>query len=109
MSAPLPVPSPVAGRSALRAWLRGRNLLEPMAALHAELGDVFQLPLLTFRPVVVAGPEAARFVLVDSREAFRWRNETDPVTRLLRHGLLVEDGEAHAALRTLMTPAFHRA
>jgi cytochrome P450 len=109
MNLPLPVPNPAAGRSALRAWLRGHNLLEPLSALHAGLGDVFQLPLLTFRPVVVAGPEAARSVLVDSRQAFRWRNETDPVTRLLRHGLLVEDGEAHTALRTLMTPAFHRA
>jgi cytochrome P450 len=109
MSVPPPVPTPAAGRSALRAWLRGRSLLEPLVALQAELGDVFQLPLLMFRPVVVAGPEAARFVLVDARDSLRWRNETDPVTRLLRHGSLVEDGEAHARLRTLMTPAFHRA
>jgi cytochrome P450 len=103
-----PVPGSTAGLGALRALLQGRGLLAPLAALHAELGDVFQLPFPTFNPVVLAGPDAARFVLVDSRADFRWRIETDPVTRLLRHGLLVEDDDAHDRLRALMTPAFHR-
>ncbi len=109
MLSPPPVPGSTAGLGALRALLKGRGLLAPLAALHAELGDVFQLPFPTFNPVVLAGPDAARFVLVDSRADFNWRIESDPVTRLLRHGLLVEDNEAHDRLRGLMTPAFHRA
>jgi cytochrome P450 len=108
MLATPPVPGSTAGLGALRALLQGRGLLAPLAALHAELGDVFQLPFPTFNPVVLAGPDAARFVLVDSRADFHWRIETDPVTRLLRHGLLVEDDDAHDRLRALMTPAFHR-
>ena len=104
-----PVPGSAAGLGALRVLLHSRSLLAPLAKLHAELGDVFQLPFPAFNPVVLVGPEAARFVLVDARADFRWRIETDPVTRLLRHGLLVEDGEAHDRLRALMTPAFHRA
>jgi cytochrome P450 len=102
------MPGPAAGRTALQALLHSHNLLAPLAALHAELGDVFQLPFGTFNPVVLAGPEAARWVLVDGRDDLRWRNETDPVTRLLQHGLLVEDGESHDRLRRLMAPAVHR-
>lgn len=108
MSARPPAPGLAPGLNALRALLQSRNLLAPLTALHAGLGDVFQLPFPNFNPVVLAGPEAARFVLVDSRDDFRWRIETDPVTRVLRHGLLVKDGETHDRLRALMTPALHR-
>ena len=108
MLTPPPVPDSTAGFAALRALLRGQGLLAPLAALHADLGDVFQLPFPIFNPVVLAGPEAARFVLVDSRDDFRWRIETDPVARVLHHGLLVEDGQAHDQLRALMAPALHR-
>lgn len=108
MSTPPPRPGFASGLHALHALMRGRNLLAPLAALHADLGDVYQLPFPNFNPVVLAGPESARFVLVESRDDFRWRVETDPVTRALRHGLLVEDGAAHDQLRALMTPALHR-
>jgi cytochrome P450 len=108
MLTPPPIPDSAAGLGALRALLQGHSLLAPLAALHADLGDVFQLPFPNFNPVVLVGPEAARFVLVDSRDDFRWRIETDPVARLLRHGLLMEDGDSHDRLRALMTPALHR-
>jgi cytochrome P450 len=108
MSTPPPRPGPASGLRALRALAQERNLLAPLAALRANLGDVYQLPFPNFNPVVLAGPEAARFVLVESRDDFRWRIETDPVARVLRRGLLVEDGEAHDKLRALMTPALHR-
>jgi cytochrome P450 len=72
------------------------------------LGDVFQLPFRTFNPIVLAGPAAARFVMIESHKDLRWRIPTDPVARLLRHGILMEDGEAHDHLRALMTPALHR-
>jgi cytochrome P450 len=57
---------------------------------------------------MLVGPEANRLLLVDERESFLWRAERDPVTRLLRHGVLVEDGEAHDGLRHELNPALHR-
>lgn len=92
----------------LSAMLRARSLLPGLAQLHHELGDVYQIPMPGFRPVVLVGPEAARFVYVTDRDQLRWRAEGDPVTRLLRHGLLVEDGETHAALRRQMNPSLHK-
>ena len=103
-----PTPGPVTALRALGALLRGRDLLPPLTAFHADLGDIFRLPLPNFSPVVLAGPAAARLVLVDAEHNFRARIDSDPVAHLLRHGVLVEDGAAHAALRELMAPALHR-
>jgi cytochrome P450 len=83
-------------------------LLAPLAALHSDLGDAFQLPFPGFNPIVLAGPKAARFVYVNSRDDLRWRMEGDPVVRLLRHGMLIEDGAAHDKLRGIVSPALHR-
>src|SRR5688572_2861199 len=94
-----PAPNPAQGRLAFQALREGRDLLPALEALHGELGDVFRLPVPGFNAIVLAGPEAARFLLVDRRDDFRWRFPRDPVARLLRHSLLVEDGHAHAALR----------
>ena len=97
------------GRASLlaaRAFARG-GPLEALEALHDALGDIFQLPLPGFRSVVLAGPVANRFVLTEARERLLWRAERDPVTRLLRQGVLVTDGARHDALRAAMTPALH--
>jgi cytochrome P450 len=85
-----------------------RHPLAAMQVFHDELGDVFRVNLPGFTPLVMVGPEAARFVLIEGRKGFRWRNEADPVTRMLRHGVLVEDGPEHDRLRRIMTPALHR-
>ncbi len=45
---------------------------------------------------------------MDGRRDLHWRNDADPVTGLLRHGLLVEDGEGHDQLRKQIMPALHR-
>jgi cytochrome P450 len=108
MSVPIPTPSAQTGLRALKAMLRERHALAALQVFHDELGDVFRAQLPGFRPVVMVGPEAARFVLLDARHQLRWRNEADPVTRLLRHGVLVEDGAEHDRLRRIMTPALHR-
>lgn len=76
--------------------------------MHAELGNTFQIPLPGFRPVVLVGPEWARFVYVSGSEKFRWRVARDPVVRLLRQGLLVQDGDAHDASRRQIDPSLHR-
>jgi cytochrome P450 len=98
----------MAGQMALREMWRDRSPLAALRVFHAELGDCFRINAPGFTPVMLAGPDAARFVLVTSRSDLRWRNETDPVTRLLRHGVLVQDGDMHDQLRQIMTPALHK-
>jgi cytochrome P450 len=93
---------------ALQAWLQQGHILAALETLHRELGDVFRIPLPGFSPVVLVGPAANRFVFLAGPERLLWRAEQDPVTRLLRHGLLVEDGPPHHQLRSLLAPALHR-
>ena len=64
---------------------------------------MFQIPLPAFHPFVVGGAEANRRVLVTERDKVRWRNP-DPVTEVLRRGVLVTDGEEHDRYRRLMEP-----
>lgn len=104
----IPTPNQQAGMKALSALLQERHPLAAMQVFHAEMGDVFRINLPGFKPVVMVGPQAAHFVLVEGRHELRWRNENDPVVRLLRHGVLVEDGEQHDRLRRLMNPSLHR-
>jgi len=97
------------GLQALQTLVKHRNILNVLEVMHHQLGDVFRVWLPGFRPVFMAGPEATRFVLITARDKLLWRPpEGDPVTDLLRHGLLVEDGQAHDRLRRLMTPSLHR-
>lgn len=71
-----------------------------------HVGRFFQIPIPGFRPYVVFGPEANRKVLVTERDKVLWRN-TDPVTDLLRHGVLIVDGAEHDRYRKLMEPPLH--
>jgi cytochrome P450 len=103
-----PYPTPDAGRAALKALLAERSLLPALQALYLEMGPVFRLSAPGFKPIVLAGPEAAHFVLVESRDNFNWRNESDPVTGLLRRGVLVTDGDEHDQIRRVMSAPLHR-
>ena len=94
------------GREALLAFFKTRSPLGPLKAMAKHVGRFFQIPIPGFRPYVVFGPEAARKVLVTDRNKFLWRN-TDPVTDLLRRGVLVTDGEEHDYYRELMETPFH--
>ena len=100
-----PLPSP---GSALRAFGNGQSVLTGMQGLHQELGDAFRIPLPGFSPVMMVGPEWARYVYVTGAEKLLWRAEHDPVTQLLRHGLLVEDHAQHDELRRHLDPSLHR-
>jgi cytochrome P450 len=104
----IPRPTGKAAWHALQRWVKAQDVLAALESIHHELGDVFALPLPGFNAVMLVGPQANRFVLVDERENLRWRAERDPVTRLLRHGVLVEDGATHDELRRQMNPALHR-
>jgi cytochrome P450 len=103
-----PVPDSKAGRKALGALLQGGNILAALEALHAEMGDVFRIPLPGFNPLFLVGPEANHFVTVSGQGDLRWRPEGDPVARLLRDGLLVTDGNFHDNLRRSLAPALHK-
>ena len=103
MNKPLP---PEAGHDALRAYLKERSPLGPLKALAKYMGYFFQIPMPFFRPFIVFGSEANRKVLVTERDKVLWRN-TDPVTDLLHHGVLVVDGKEHDHYRGLMEPALH--
>src|SRR6185436_3550359 len=98
--------SPQIGRAALQSWLREGSPLGPLKIMAQHIGHFFQIPIPGFRPFVVFGPEANRKVLVTERSKVLWRN-TDPVTDLLRHGVLVVDGEEHEHYRKLMEPPLH--
>jgi cytochrome P450 len=96
------------GRTALNAFIKERSPLGPLKVMAREIGRFFQIPIPGFRPFVVFGPEANRKVLVTERDKVLWRN-TDPVTDLLRRGVLVTDGEEHDHYRDLMEPSLHPA
>ena len=98
--------SPEMGRTALNALIKERSLLGPLKVMAKHVGRFFQIPLPMFHPYVVFGPEANRKVLVTERNKVLWRN-TDPVTDLLRRGVLTVDGEEHDHYRKLMEPALH--
>ena len=101
---PIPEAQPETGLKVLRGLARDRSLLTAMEIMHADVGPAFRITLPGFRPAVLVGPESMRAVMVSQQEHFRWRSPTDPVTGLLRHGVLVEDGAEHDRLRALMEP-----
>ncbi|MBZ0304488.1 MAG: cytochrome P450, partial [Anaerolineae bacterium] len=93
---------------ALKAWMREKTILAALESFHQQLGNIFQMNLPGFKPVMLVGPEAARFVLVNEKEHLLWRSASDPVTALLRQGVLVIDGEMHDSIRGEMSPSLHR-
>ena len=90
----------------MRALLKEGSPLGPLKVMAKQIGWFFQIPLPGFKPFVVFGPEANRKVLVTERNKVLWRNH-DPVTDLLRRGVLVTDGEEHDHYRKLMEPSLH--
>ncbi len=97
---------PQVGQLALRALFAERSPLGPLKVMAKYVGRFFQIPIPGFRPYVVFGPEANRKVLVMERDKLLWRN-TDPVTDLLRHGVLITDGDEHDRYRELMETPLH--
>src|ERR1044071_3463571 len=98
--------SPQTGRAALRAFMEEGSPLGPLKVMAKQVGKFFQIPIPGFRPFVVFGPEANRKILVTERNKVL-RGNTDPVTDLLRRGVLVVDGGEHDHYRELMEPPLH--
>ncbi|GAB4544883.1 MAG: cytochrome P450 [Anaerolineae bacterium] len=105
---PIPKPSGKVALAALQAWWRGKSPFAAIEAFHQQMGPVFRANLPTFKPIMTAGAEWARFILVEAREQFLWKNPKDPIARLLREGLLVADGETHDLMHRAMFPALHK-
>jgi len=97
---------PETGQAALNAFMKERSPLGPLKVMAKQIGRFFQIPIPGFRPFVVFGPEANRKVLVTERAKVLWRN-SDPVTDLMRRGVLVVDGTEHDHYRSLMEPSLH--
>lgn len=102
-----PSPDARTGAMVLKSILSERGIMRALETLHGQLGEIFRISLPGFSPIVMAGPRAARFVYVEEREKLLWRNSHDPVTQLLRQGLLVLDGPEHQRLRRQLSPALH--
>ena len=106
--APLPEAGAETGLTVLKEVIRQRSLLVALETMYKEVGSAFRVTLPSFNPAILAGAESNRAILVTDRDKFLWRNEADPVTHLLRHGVLVEDGQFHDRIRAVMNPALHR-
>ena len=98
--------SPQTGRAALQSFFQEGSPLGPLKVMAKQIGRFFQIPIPGFRPYVVFGPEVNRKVLVTEWDKILWRN-TDPVTELLRRGILIVDGDEHDRYRKLMEPPLH--
>ncbi len=107
-SCPLPKADGQAGLSILRQLIATRSPLVAMELMQQHVGNLFQLQAGGFHPVVMAGPEHNRHLLLTSRQEYLWRTETDPVTELLRNGVLVLDGDEHDRVRACMEPTLLR-
>lgn len=91
---------------ALKGFIRERSPLAAMRVLYARMERFFQIPLPGFKAYVVGGSAANRQVLVSERKKLLWHSAGDPVTTLLRQGVLVVDGQEHDHYRSIMEPLF---
>ncbi|MFZ1772205.1 MAG: cytochrome P450 [Caldilinea sp.] len=107
-SRPLPIAEARSGLQVLRGLLRDRSLLTALALMREHVGPIFQITMPRFRPAVFVGPDANRQVLVTQRDLLSWRNASDPVVKLLRHGVLVVNGEEHDRYRRIMDVPYQR-
>ena len=104
----IPIPTGKVALAALQAIRREGHMLAAIQVFHRELGDIFRLRLPRLNVLMMVGPEANRMLLVSDYKNVRWRTESDPITRLLGHGLLVEDGPIHDESRKVMNPSVHK-
>lgn len=105
---PLPQADAKTGLTVLKGLARDHSLLTAMSIMRDEVGPAFQISLPNFKPALFVGADTNRQIMVSQSKSFHWRNPSDPVTKLLRHGVLVEDGETHACRRAEMELVMQR-
>ena len=91
-------------QSIVMGFVREKSPLPALRILYQHFDRTFQIPLPGFRATVTGGPANNRQLLITEREKLRWRSPDDPVTKLLRKGVLVVDGLEHDQYRKLMEP-----
>ena len=104
----LPVAGSQNGLTILQGLLKERSLLTALTLMYRHVGHAFQITLPRFQPAVFVGPASNRQLLVRDRHKLSWRNESDPVVKLLRRGVLVIDDEFHDQVRSYMDPPLQR-
>ena len=105
---PLPKATGQVGLQILRRLAATRSPLVALEMMQQHVGNLFQIQAPGFTPAVMAGPDYNRQLLLTDRQAYLWRTESDPVTELLRRGVLVLDGEEHDRVRACMEPTMLR-
>ncbi len=105
---PLPAAAAEVGLKVLIGTLRDRSLLTALRLMYDHVGHAYRVTMPGFQPAIFIGPAANRQILVTDRARFKWRSRNDPVTRLLRQGVLVIDGAFHDDVRGQMDPVLHR-
>jgi len=104
-----PRPSGQIGLKALRGILKRKSIIGALEVLHAEMGEVFRLPMPGFNPIMLVGAEANRLIANDWKHDLLWRMPNEPITILLHEGVLVTDREQHDTIRAPMVkPIMHR-
>jgi hypothetical protein len=71
--AKIPTPSGKLALKALQTMLRTGSPLPALEVFHGALGKVFRANLPSFKPIMTAGAEWARWLLVEARESFLWK------------------------------------
>lgn len=75
---------------------------------QARYGSIFKTHILGRPTVVMAGPEANRFLLSSHMSHFSWRQGWPKTFQeLLGESLFLQEGEQHRRNRKLLMPAFH--
>ena len=98
------------GWNALQSILHrpGSPLMGLLALHRAFAQDEFELQAFGLRMRVAAGPASVKRVLYEQADRYASRLEGDPVTALFGQGLLVMDGERHAAVKDVIVQSSRR-
>jgi hypothetical protein len=75
MTLSIPTPNNETSLAALKSIFRERSIMAAMGEFHRGMGNIFRITVPGFNPVMLVGPEAARFILVVQRGDLRWRSE----------------------------------
>jgi cytochrome P450 len=110
MSVTIPIPGPTPWQLAQHAPLMLTDPLRFLLWLNRQWGPVVRLPLGPLSQVILAGPAANRWVLVEGADKLSVAAFYDRlhVRWIVGEGLVVVDDPAHKRLRRLLLPLFHR-
>lgn len=84
------------------------NIIDFLARVAREYGDIVSFRVGTMRIVFVSHPDYVNEVLVLRQHNFVKGRPLEIAKNLLGEGLLTSDGELHRRQRRIVQPAFHR-